>query len=906
VSRLGCEPTKGLTSAEVAKRVARDGKNELPPPPKPNWFKRFFLQFANPIVGTLLVAAVIALVDGARNTSEPILVRFGDATAILIIVAINAVLGFYQERRAEAALDALQKMQTPNARVRRDEKVAIVPATELVEGDVLELEAGDAIPADARLLQTANVAAEESALTGESVPVGKEANAPVADDAPIGDRANIVFLGTSLVRGRATAVVIATGARTEIGKLSTLIQSAGQEPTPLEAKLDSFGKKILWTCLALSALLFVRGYFQGKQSINVLLLEAVSLAVAAIPEGLPAITTITLALGMQRMAKRGAIIRKLAAVETLGAATVICTDKTGTLTQNEMTVREVYASEVTYDVTGTGYDPKGEIKNPGGAAVTEPGATLKKLLGTVALCNNATLEKKDGAWKVVGDPTEGALLTLAAKGHVPRESITAQVLKELPFDSDRKRMTVLALDENGNRVVHAKGSADVLVKLCSHIATDDGLKELDDARRATVIAEAERMSSESLRVLGVARRNFRKSDVSDEQLEEALTFVGLVGMIDPPREGVKEAVAQCAAAHVRAVMITGDHKLTAIAIAKEIGLWAEGAIALTGSELEKLSAEELAAKVDSVRVFARVTAEQKLDIVKAFKSRGHVVAMTGDGVNDAPALREAHIGVAMGKGGTDVARQAADMVIADDNFATIVEAVREGRAIYRNIQKFIFFLLSSNAGLLVAVFVASFIPSVSPLTPLMILWINLVTNGLPALALGVDPPDDSQMSEAPRKANTGLLTAREYLGISFVGAWMGACAIACYLWPWPIDAVPEGAVGARSIAFSLLAISPLFHAVNCRSGTASFLSLRPILPRALVLACAVSFAIHLVAILPEPLRPVFRTFPMGLYEWTVLIGLSASIIPAIEVMKWIQRRGVLESSLGPMSHRAKG
>ncbi len=903
VKRLACDPQKGLTATEAQKRIERDGRNELPPPPKPNWVKRFFLQFANPIVGTLLVAAVIALIDGAQNTSEPILVRFGDATAIMIIVAINAVLGFYQERRAEAALDALQKMQVPNARVRRDEKIAVVPATELVAGDVLELEAGDAIPADARLLQTANVAAEESALTGESVPVGKEANAPVADDAPIGDRANIVFLGTSIVRGRATAVVIATGPRTEIGKLSTLIQSAGQEPTPLEAKLDSFGKKILWTCLALSALLFVRGYFQGHEKINVLLLQAVSLAVAAIPEGLPAITTITLALGMQRMAKRGAIIRKLAAVETLGAATVICTDKTGTLTQNEMTVREVYASRVTYDVSGTGYDPKGEIKHPDGKVVTDAGETLKKLLRTVALCNNATLEKKEGKWKVVGDPTEGALLTLAAKGRIPRESINAQVLKELPFDSDRKRMTVLALDENGNRVVHAKGSADVLVKMCSHIATDEGLQPFDEARRDAVIAEAERMSSESLRVLGVARRNFHQSDVDEQKMEEELTFVGLVGMIDPPREGVKEAIATCASAHVRAVMITGDHKLTAIAIAKELGLWEEGAIALTGSELEKLSDGDLASRVDSVRVFARVTAEQKLRIVKAFKSRGHVVAMTGDGVNDAPALREAHIGVAMGKDGTDVARQAADMVIADDNFATIVEAVREGRAIYRNIQKFIFFLLSSNAGLLVAVFVASFMPSVSPLTPLMILWINLVTNGLPALALGVDPPDDSQMSEAPRRANTGLLTAREYLGISFVGVWMGACAIACYLWPWPYDAVPEGAVGARSIAFSLLAVSPLFHAVNCRSGTASFLSLRPILPRALIAACAVSFAIHLVAVIPPTLRPVFRTYPMGGYEWGVLVALSASIIPAIEAMKWVQRRGAFDTALGPRSRR---
>ncbi|HEY2364803.1 MAG TPA: HAD-IC family P-type ATPase, partial [Polyangiaceae bacterium] len=546
VERLGADTQKGLTAEEAQRRIAKDGRNELPPPPKPNWVKRFFVQFANPIVGTLLVAAVIALVDGAQNTSEPLLVRFGDATAIFIIVALNAVLGFYQERRAEAALDALQKMQVPNARVRRDGRVQVVPATELCAGDLLELEAGDAIPADARLLQTANVAAEESALTGESVPVGKEANAPVADDATIGDRANMVFLGTTLVRGRATAIVAATGPRTEIGKLNTLIQSAGQEPTPLEKKLESFGKKILWTCLALSALLFIRGYIGHKQKLNVLLLEAVSLAVAAIPEGLPAITTITLALGMQRMAKRGAIIRKLAAVETLGAATVICSDKTGTLTQNEMTVREVHTVGVTYDVTGVGYDPKGEIRHPTGKAVTDAPDTLRQLLATVALCNNATLEKKEGKWKVVGDPTEGALLTLAAKGNLPRESISASILKELPFDSDRKRMTVLALDEHGREIVHVKGSADVLMKLCRAYATDEGDKDLTDEARDLFIKETERMSNESLRVLGVARRVYKertsiipgvekkKHDPKEEELEEALTFIGLVGMIDPP------------------------------------------------------------------------------------------------------------------------------------------------------------------------------------------------------------------------------------------------------------------------------------------------------------------------------------------------------------------------------------
>ena len=927
LARLRTDPARGLTAADAAERLARDGANELPRPEGKSPWLQLLGQFANPIVLTLLAAAVIAIVDGASATraGEPLLVRYGDATAILLIVALNALLGFVQERRAEAALAALEKMQTPNARVRRDDQVQVIAASELVVGDVLELEAGDAVPADARLLQTINLTAEESALTGESVPVQKDARAAVAGDAPLGDRATMLFVGTSLVRGKGRAAVVATGPRTELGKLSVLIQRPGRRTTPLEEKLESFGQRILWGCLALSGALFVRGWLHGGRTWHELLLEAVSLAVAAIPEGLPAITTITLALGMQRMAKRGAIVRKLAAVETLGAATVICTDKTGTLTQNEMTVREVYAGGARYRVTGTGYDPAGAILDTIDQRVEAPEGPLEDLLATVALCNNAQLQKVDGAWKVQGDPTEGALLTLAAKGGVTREEVTSshQVVRELPFDSDRKRMTIVALDEFGREVVHSKGSADVLLPLCAAYDTPAGRLPLDDEGRRRILGEAEEMSSRALRVLAVARRDLgdgrdgaRESasssraqrgesgtpsartspsgEVSDSNtydsgdLEERLTFVGLVGMIDPPRDGAKEAVRLCADAHVRAVMITGDHKLTAVAIARELGLWDDGALALTGTELEKLSEADLDERIERVRVFARVTAEQKLRIVEAFKRCGHIVAMTGDGVNDAPALRAAHIGVAMGKAGTDVAREAADMVIADDNFATIVEAVREGRAIWRNIQKFIFFLLSSNAGLLVTVFVVSFFTDLAPLTPLMILWINLVTNGLPALALGVDPPDPTQMREPPRRRSGGLLGARDWMGIAFVGACMGAAAMLCYLLPIRADD-PLAIKHSRAIAFSLLALSPLFHAFNCRSATASVVSLRPVLPAALVGAVVLSAGIHLVAVLVPGLQPVFQTFPMSANEWALLLVLSASIIPAVETMKLVRR-----------------
>ena len=918
ITRFDAHPVRGLENDDAAKRLEKNGRNELPTPPGPSSIKRILAQFANPIVLTLLVAAVIATVNGASaKASESFLVRYGDAIAIGIIVVLNAVLGFYQERRAEQALEALKKMQTPNARVRRGDVVKIVPAGEVVTGDMLELEAGDAVPADARLVQTINLATMEAALTGESLPIQKDARAELGDDAPIGDRTTMLYTGTTIVRGKGRAVVVAIGKDTELGKLSTMLSETEQQKTPLEDKLDRFGKQILIACIAISVVMFAWGLYRGESTWQELLLAAVSLAVAAIPEGLPAITTITLALGMQRMAKKGAIVRKLAAVETLGAATVICSDKTGTLTQNEMTVREIYAGAVSYNVTGTGYDPRGEIVDLDGKPVEcADRPALKELLTTITLVNTASLEKKDDTWRVVGDPTEGALLTLSAKGGLPKESVAPshQILKEIPFDSDRKRMTVVALDEMGREIAHTKGSADILIPRCAHQVTKNGLDPLDDEKRKVILAEAERMSGESLRVLAVARRELRGGAIPSSpppssgagmhstDIEQRLTFLGLVGMIDPPRVGVKEAVKACAEAQVRAVMITGDHKLTAVAIAKELGLWDDKAIALTGTELEKLDDEALERRIDHCRVFARVTAEQKLRIVKAFKARGEIVAMTGDGVNDAPALKEAHIGIAMGKEGTDVAREAADMVLADDNFATIVDAVREGRAIWRNIQKFIFFLLSSNAGLIVTVFVASVIPSMKGLRPLMILWINLVTNGLPALALGVDPPDPTQMMEPPRKSSSSLLGGREYLGIGVVGVLMGGLAIACYVWPWQVapGILPDF---ARAMAFSLLALSPLFHAMNCRSATASMFSMKPFLPMTLVAGVLISAAIHLVAILVPSLREVFQTFALSGTEWLILLALSASIIPMIEVLKVLQRVGVVGKDLGPMSRR---
>jgi Ca2+-transporting ATPase len=914
LARLDVSSSDGLSDAEVSRRLAEYGPNRLPEGKKKSALLRIAEQFINPLVLTLLAAAAIAVVVGITAApSESLLSRFGDAIAILLIVILNAFLGYYQERRAEAALDALQKLSAPNARLRRGGKVAVVPADQVVPGDILELEAGDSIAADARLVQTIDLAAEEAALTGESSASVKDALAPVARDAPLADQVTMVFTGTTVTRGKARAVVTATGIRTELGRIGEMIKSVGDQKTPLEERLDAFGKQILRVCLILSAILLCWGFFRGGRPFHELLLEAVSLAVAAIPEGLPAITTITLALGMQRMARRGAIVRKLPAVETLGAATIIASDKTGTLTQNEMMVRAIFAGGRRFRVTGEGYEPTGAFHDEDGEVLADLPAPLHYTLATAALCNNAQLDvdAETKRWRIIGDPTEGALLTVAAKGRLSRDEMAPshQFVQELPFDSDRKRMTVVTRDRHGREIVHVKGSVDVVLPLCIKLSAEGGVRALTDEDRQRIGEEADRMSSEALRVLALCRRVKKGSSPdlsappsmrseSADEVERELTFLGLVGMMDPPRLGVKEAVATCRKAGIRAVMITGDHRLTATAIAREIGLWDEGDEAITGAELTRLDDKELTQRIMQIRVFARTTAEQKLRIVRAFKAHGHVVAMTGDGVNDAPALREAHIGVAMGRGGTDVARQAADLVLADDNFATIVEAVREGRAIYRNIQKFIFFLLSSNMGLVVAVFVVSFFGQWPPLTPLMILWINLVTNGLPALALGVDPPDPHLMKEAPRNPNEGLLVKRDYLGMLYVGGVMGAAAIALYATAAQNE---EALLRTRALAFSLLALSPLFHAWSCRSPILSALSSRPLVSLPLLLAVATSAAIHLVAVLVPSLRPVFRTYAPSTDEWLLLLVLAALIIPAVELLKVIYRRLRPEDAEPPKS-----
>ena len=792
-------------------------------------------------------------------------------------------------------------MALPRARVLRGGHVTDIDSDGVVPGDILVLEAGDAVAADARLLTSQSLGAQESSLTGESTAVDKDAKKVAPSDAPLAERTHMVFMGTVLVRGTGKAVVVGTGASTELGRIGSMLAGAEPGPTPLETLLGAFGKKILIGCIAVSAISFIWGMVRphvmpgaASSPWHALLLGAVSLAVAAIPEGLPAITAISLALGTQRLAKLGAIVRHLPAVETLGAATFICSDKTGTLTQNQMVVRALWAGGRQFQSDGTGYAPEGTIKDDAGHVLSDLPGAMRDLLVTAALCNHASLEREtSGNWKVVGDPTEGALLTVAHRGGLDVDATRARLrsVREIPFDSDRKRMTIVATDG----VAYVKGSPEVLLPLCVEYAIDATRATLDDKVRATVQAETEAMGARALRVLALCM----KPDAEHGDPETGLVFLGLVGMMDPPRENVPEAIRACRAAGIRVAMITGDHVVTARAVAEEIGILAAGEEAITGPELAALSDDELARRVESIRVFARTTAEQKLRIVRALKRAGHVVAMTGDGVNDAPALTEANIGVAMGRSGTEVARQAADITLADDNFATIVAAVREGRAVYRNIQKFIFFLLSSNVGLTLAVFLISLSGRWLALTPLMILWINLVTNGVPALALGVDPVDPRIMSEPPRAKDATLVGARDWLGIGFVGVVMAGGALAMYAWNWCEHGT--GPNGPRTLAFVVLAVAPLLHAWSCRSPSESIFAVRPRLSMPLVLACVVSLAVQLVAVLVPALRPTFRTDGLTTHDW-IMVGIaSVIVVPAVELAKWVDRLRASHVSTSPLS-----
>jgi Ca2+-transporting ATPase len=877
-AELATDAAAGLTGEEAARRLAASGPNRLQEGPGRTVLGIFLEQFADFMIWVLIAAA---LVSG-------FLKEWVDAIAIIAIVLLNALLGFIQESRAEKSLQALRRMAAPMARAVRGGVHLSLPAEELVPGDLIELEAGDNVPADARIIgHTANFAVQEAGLTGESTPVLKSLAALEREDVPLGDRANQVFLGTSAVAGKARAVVVETGMRTELGKIAGMIQGIAHESTPLQKRLEQFGKFIIVACFALVGLVFLMGLLRGGQILD-LFLTAVSLAVAAIPEGLPAVVTIALALGVQRMVKRNCLIRKLPAVETLGCATVICSDKTGTLTKNEMTVRAVVTARRTYQLTGTGYEPKGRFLRDGEEIDPASAPDLRETLRAAVLCNGASLVEASGRWSVVGDPTEGALLTAAAKAGIDRAALESAepFLDEIPFDSERKRMTLLRRSASGT-TAYVKGAPDILLERCTRILEDGRERPLVKADAAEVIKANEALSGQALRVLAVARRAFSAPPdaAAAEAVESDLTFLGLTAMIDPPREEAREAVAKCRTSGIVTVMITGDHKATAAAVGRELGMADADTLALTGEELDGLGDAELVRRLDHVRVYARVAPEHKLRIVRAWRKRGAIVAMTGDGVNDAPAVKEADIGVAMGLTGTDVTKEVSDMIITDDNFASIVAAVEEGRGIYDNIKKFIHYLLSCNAGEILVMFTASLLGWAVPLLPIQILWVNLITDGLPALALGMEPVDRDIMQRPPRRADEPIVDRPRGLLILAQGAFIALCSLAAFAFVFFVE--KEGIDRARTAALIALAAAQLFHAFNCRCQRTSLFRLGLLSNPKLLLASGLSLVLQFGIIYLPFAQKVFKVVPLGLLDISVLLALASFPLWAMELIKAI-------------------
>ena len=749
---LNTDLDRGLTKDEVTRRLEKYGYNELGKKEKRiSPFIIFINQFKNILIAILLIAAVLSAVVG----------EWTGAVLILVIVIFCAVLGFTQEYRAERALEALKKMLSPTITVLREGREQEIPSKELVPGDMLLLEAGDKIPADARLIESHSLMCDEASLTGESVPVGKEIE-PLPENVRVSDRKNIVFTGTTVTYGRCKAVVTSTGINTEFGKIAEEVTAIEAETTPLAKRMGEIGKWLGIICLSVCFLIVVisivrqavGGGTMDLPFIVTMVMFAVALAVAAVPEALPAIVTGALAIGMHQMAKRNALIRKMPAVETLGCTTVICSDKTGTLTKGEMTVRKIFNGGSLREVTGVGYAPVGDFRGSEIIKVTNDSSLRLFLLGGL-LCNDAILQEKEGQWSIQGDPTEGALVVAAEKAGLHQAEIRQENprVEEIPFSSERKIMTTIHQMDNGKRVAFMKGAPEVVLERCSRISEDSKMRELGDIEKAQILKVNEEMAQEALRVLGVAYRELRDGIAyTEEAVEKDMTFLGLAGMIDPPREEAIEAIKVCKQILIKPIMVTGDHKLTAVAIAKEIGIYKQGDVVLTGEELEKMSDEEYENVVDKVTVYARVSPMDKLKIVRAWKKKGEVVAMTGDGVNDAPALKQADIGVAMGITGTDVSKEAADMVLGDDNFATIVKAIESGRWIYDNIKKYLIYLLESNV--IEVIFIGGVVlitgPELLPVLPAAILYINLATDGLPAIALAVAPPDPDIMQRPPR------------------------------------------------------------------------------------------------------------------------------------------------------------
>jgi len=876
---------KGLGQEEAKRRLEEFGYNELKAKKGVTPLQIFLNQFKDIFVIMLLVATVISFLIGETV----------DAITIAVIVILNSVVGFVQEYRSEKAMEAMKKLTAPKARVIRDGNETIIDAREIVPGDIVLLEAGDRVPADARLIETVDLKADEAVLTGESTDVTKNLGV-LKEEAPIADRKNSVFMATHMTYGRGKAVITATGMKTEFGKIAEMVQTMETEESPLKQKLERFAKKLGIIIVALTAVIFalelyeifVLGVVQSGDVIgNVLdaFEVSIALAVSAVPEGLPAIVTVSLALGARELAKRNAILRKLSSAETLGATTVICSDKTGTLTKGEMTVRKIHVNGKMFDVTGAGYEPKGEFLVDSKPIDLKDHPELELMLKANTLNANANYDGK----RVLGDTTEGALIVVAAKAGLAKKDVEAlhPRVHEVPFTSERKRMTTVHKTQEGKLVAYVKGAPELILELSTHVLKDGKVKKFTVEEKKEILKINERMANAALRVLGVAYKDLPAGafKFEEEECESSLVFLGLSGMIDPPRAEAKEANARCREAGIKTVMITGDHKLTAVAIAKELGMMHSDKV-LTGVELDDLSDVEFERIVGDVSVYARVSPEHKLRIVKALKKKGEIVAMTGDGVNDAPALKQADIGVAMGITGTDVTREAADMVLADDNFATIVNAVEGGRSIYDNIRKFSFFLLRSNFDELLVIGSFALLGLELPLSAGMILWINLVTDGGPALALTMDPPEEDVMKRPPRDPKEGILHGRiASILATFVTQFLGTGLIfylAYYVWG---RSLPE----AQAMAFVQATLQELVIVWNCRSETKGAFKLSFTSNKFLLVAVVVSAILTVII----PYTGLFGTAPLDLMDWVLVLPFSLSgflILPEIfygrKVWKW--------------------
>jgi P-type Ca2+ transporter type 2C len=892
----------GLRSSQVAERQEQYGLNELQETGGRSTWMILLDQFKNIMLIMLIAVAVINggldLLDVLQGNLAPGAVPFKDTIAILAIVILNGVLGYVQESRAEKALAALKNLSSPRVRVLRDGRMQEISSKELVPGDLMLMEAGVQIAADGRLLDAANLQVRESALTGEAHAVTKQVEGELPVDTGLGDRLNMVFQGTEVVQGRGMAIVTHTGMSTEIGKIATLLQSVEAETTPLQRRMNQLSNALVTGALALVAIVIIGGIIaSGWGSFKDLVEVSLSMAVAVVPEGLPAVITVTLALGTQRMVKRRALIRKLPAVETLGSVTTICSDKTGTLTQNKMVVQSMHTADRSIKLTGEGYVPQGQFLQDNGDPVSPIGEPdLKLLLLACTVCNDAVLQKEKGEWAILGDPTEGALLVASGKAGI-WEHQTSQVLPrvaEFPFSSERKRMSAIVQDEKaGVYILVCKGSSELVLERCQRFQSN-GIKPLSESDRRRILQQNDQLAAQGLRVLGFAYKLLTEIPAAgtEERTEQGMVWLGLVDMFDAPRAEVRDAVARCRSAGIRPVMITGDHQLTARAIAAHLGIADSDAEVLTGQELEKFSQSELQSHVDRVSIYARVAPEHKLRIVQALQSQGKVVAMTGDGVNDAPALKQAAIGIAMGITGTDVSKEASDMVLQDDNFATIVAAVEEGRVVYTNIRRFIKYILGSNIGEVLTIAAAPLLLATGgvPLTPLQILWMNLVTDGLPALALAVEPAEPNVMDRPPHDPSESIFARGLGWYMIRVGVVLAVVSIALMVWAFnythTIGGDPER---WKTMVFTTLCLSQMGHAMAVRSNSRLTIELNPFSNPFILLAVGLTSILQLLLIYVEPLQAFFGTHYLNMTELGVCLGASTLVFVWVEMEKLVAR-----------------